>query len=118
MKVVYIAHPIGGDVENNIEKVLGIIKEINLNYSDVVPFAPYIVDCLALDDNDLRQRERGIKNDIELFNRGFINEVWLYGDRVSKGMLEEVKLAHKLSIPVFCKTKQTTKDYLKYLNTL
>lgn len=107
MKIAYLAHPIGGDVDGNIKKLLQIIKEINLNEPDVVPFAPYIPDCLALDDNIPEERMRGIKNDVELFKKTQIDEVRLYGNKISMGMLEEVKLAKKLGINVRPMTDET-----------
>lgn len=107
MKIVYIAHPIGGDVQNNIRKVLDIVRMINLTYNNVVPFAPYIVDVQALDDSIEFERQRGIANNIALFDRGVIDEVWLYGDRISKGMAAEVVKAWALKIPVKGMTKET-----------
>lgn len=100
MKIAYIAHPISGDVNVNIIKVLAIIKHINLTEPDTVPFAPYLPDCMAMDDSIAEQRERGIRNDIALFRAGFIDEVRLYGDVVSSGMIQEIKLANELGIPV------------------
>lgn len=100
MKIAYIAHPISGDISGNLEKIRQIVREINLNEPDVVPFAPYWLDCHALDDNIPEERERGIKNDHELFNRGFIDELRLYGDMVSNGMRAEIELAESLGIPV------------------
>lgn len=111
MKVVYIAHPIRGDVKENIKKVLEINRQINLEEPEVVPFAPYIVDCQSLDDNVPSERERGIKNDVELMNKGFIDEIRLYGDRISNGMKEEIKLAHKLNIEVVPMTYKTRMEY-------
>ncbi len=105
MKIVYIAHPISGDIKSNLESIRKIVREINLNDHDVVPFAPYWLDCHALDDQIQEERERGIKNDIELFNRGFIDEVWLYGNRISSGMMAEIELSQKLGIPVFAKER-------------
>ena len=110
MKVVYIAHPIGGDVENNLKKVAQVAREINLEYPDVVPIAPYFLDCYALDDNNPEERERGIKNDIALFHKGFIDEVWLYGDRISFGMSKEIELANKLGIIVVSKSQDIHLD--------
>ncbi|HUU39320.1 MAG TPA: DUF4406 domain-containing protein [Desulfatiglandales bacterium] len=107
MKIVYIAHPIGGDVENNLAKVLKIVRDININMPDVLPFAPYWIDCHALDDNVPEERNRGIKNDQTLMKAGFINEVWLFGDRISTGMSHEIKLAGELGIPVIPMTEQT-----------
>lgn len=99
-KIVYIAHPIGGDVQLNIQKVLGIVKRLNLSNNDIVPFAPYIVDCLALNDNEPEERARGFENNVALFKNGAIDEVWLYGDRISPGMKFEIDLAEDLGIPV------------------
>ena len=100
MRIIYIAHPISGDVPGNINKILAIVKEINLKYPEVVPFAPYVVDCLAMNDDIPEERERGIKNDIALFNKGFIDAVFLCGDRISAGMQAEKELAEKLGIQV------------------
>ncbi|MEZ5195085.1 MAG: DUF4406 domain-containing protein [Bacteroidales bacterium] len=107
MKIVYIAHPIGGDVDENIAKVLRIVREINLHSNTVVPFAPYIVDCLALDDDIPEQRERGIMNNAVLFDKGFIDELWLFGDRISTGMRIEIDAAMHLGIKVVPRTAET-----------
>lgn len=100
MKVIYIAHPISGDIKGNLEKIRLIAREINLLFPDVVPFAPYWLDCHALDDTIPSERERGIRNDIALFNKGFIDAVWLCGNRISTGMQHEIELAESLGIPV------------------
>jgi hypothetical protein len=120
MKIVYIAHPISGDVKGNLEKIRLILREINLTEPDVLPFAHYWVDCHALDDTVLAERERGIKNDVELIKRDFIDEIWLYGDRISNGMNAEVMLAFRLHIPVVPKTPETKQEfedrYRNYIN--
>lgn len=77
---------------------------------EILPFAHYYVDCHALDDTIQEERNRGIKNDIALMKAGFINELWLYGDRISNGMKHEIELARQLKIPVIAKTKQTKKE--------
>jgi len=100
MKIIYIAHPIGGDVENNLKKVAQIAREINLEYPNVVPIAPYFLDCHALNDDIPEERQRGITNDSEFFIRKIMDEVWLYGDRISNGMKQEIKQAHAMGIPV------------------
>jgi hypothetical protein len=101
MRLVYIAHPIGGNVEINIKKVLEIVKHLNLTDQSIVPFAPYLVDVMALDDDVPKQRARGFRNNEHLF--GLIDEVWLYGDRISSGMAKEIAWAEKLGIPVISK---------------
>ncbi|MFA5727403.1 MAG: hypothetical protein WC886_07180, partial [Saccharofermentanaceae bacterium] len=79
MKIVYIAHPISGDIEGNLQKIVKIGREINLSEPDVVPFAPYFFDCYCMNDYIPEERARGIKNDEALFRAKFIDEVWLYG---------------------------------------
>src|ERR1700749_5361416 len=101
MDIIYIAHPIGGDVEANLADLRRIIKELNFRYPDLVIFCPYYADVVSLDDSDPVQRERGIRNDTELIKRGFISEVWLTGTHISKGMEAEAELPRSLQIPVF-----------------
>lgn len=105
MKIAYIAHPISGDIEGNLERVRQIGRQINLEEPDVVPFAPYWFDCHCLDDNDPGERERGIDNDRHLLQ--FVDEVRLYGNKISRGMWDEIDLAKNLGIPVIAMTPET-----------
>lgn len=107
MIIAYIAHPIGGDVEGNVKALLEIIKQVNLNHPDVVPFAPYLADVMAMDDSDPVQRARGIRNDKEILSRGIVDELWLFGDRISPGMRDEMKIAAANRIPVLPMTVET-----------
>ena len=107
MKIVYIAHPISGDITGNLQKIKMIIREINLTMPEILPFAHYFVDCYALDDTIPEERERGIKNNIALMRAGFINELWLYGDKISTGMIHEIILANELGIPIISKSEET-----------
>ena len=100
MKIAYIAHPVSGDVQGNIERIIEIIRKVNLEEPETVPFAPYIADLMALDDSNPGERARGIKNDTFLISAGFITEVRLYGGRISNGMKHEKELAESLGIPV------------------
>jgi hypothetical protein len=103
MKIVYIVHPIAGDIHGNVQKILKIVKEINLTRKDIVPFAPYMADVLAMDDNDSAQRERGIDNDIAIFGSGIVKECWVYGKKISPGMESEIHMAWGMRIPVIVK---------------
>ena len=107
MKIIYIAHPVSGDVNGNIIKIISIVREINMMCPDVVQLVPYLADLYALDDNVPNERQRGIKNDIAVLKSGLINEVWLYGDKISTGMQEEIKLAKELNIPIKAMSKET-----------
>lgn len=111
MKVAYIAHPVGGDVQNNLKRIEKIGRQINIEESGVVPFAPYYFDCHVLDDSVPDERNRGIKNNVALMRKGFVDEVRLYGDRISTGMGHEIELAHELGIPVVPMTPETKEAY-------
>lgn len=113
MTVAYIAHPISGDVEVNIKKLVEIARKINLEEPAVVPFIPYLFDLHALRDDVKEERARGIKNSIELFKRGIIDEVRLYGNRISEGMRAEITLAEGLDIRIVPMTDETIKQYYK-----
>lgn len=111
MKIIYIAHPIGGDVAGNLEKIRQIVRELNLTRSDILPFAPYWLDCHALDDSVPTERARGIKNGEVWIKRKLVDEVWLYGERISSGMYGEVLQAHHAGIPVYPQTPGTLKEF-------
>jgi len=114
MKVIYIAHPISGNIRGNLKKIRDIARKINLTEPDVVPFAHYYLDCHCLDDNDPQERARGIKNDEALFEKGFIDEVRLYGNRISDGMVHEINRAKKHGIIVIPMTTETKNEWKFY----
>jgi hypothetical protein len=118
MRIVYIGHQISGDVEGNLQKIKDIMREINLTMPDVLPFAHYVVDCQVLNDLIPEERKRGIKNDVALLKAGFINELWLYGPKISHGMKCEIELAIANNISVFAKTIGTQRDLYDVLNSI
>ena len=111
-KTVFIAHPVRGDIGGNMEKIINICKEIH--NQNVIPIAPYLVSLQYLDDNIPNERFLGIEANLELFHRGYIDELWLFGDRISKGMEREILLAIELNIPIVPKTEEVKKDFEKF----
>lgn len=103
MKIVFVAHPISGDIEANLADIRRIVRRINLQYPDVVPFVPYYVDVVSLYDTIPEERARGIKNDMEILTRKIPDELWLTGDRISYGMSCEKNAAEIIGIPVINK---------------
>lgn len=100
MKVCYIAHPISGNIEENLADIRRIVRRINLEQPDIVPFVPYYVDIVSLNDDVPAERERGIKNDVHIMTSGLVDEVWLTGTKISYGMKCEEAVANGLKIPV------------------
>jgi hypothetical protein len=104
MKIAYIAHPISGNILQNLGKIISIVRAVNLEHPDVVPLVPYFTDILALDDNIPAERQRGINNDIAILRSGVVNELWVYGNwQESKGCKAEIELARECGISVVFK---------------
>lgn len=110
-KIVYIAHPIGGDIESNLIDLRRILRIINLNihpmkgcveydFAGIIPCAPYYADIVSLNDSIPEERARGIENDKALIETGMFHELWLTGNKVSFGMSCEVIMFEKLGLPV------------------
>ena len=102
-KIVYIAHPIGGNVQANLASLRSIVHFINTSpkHAAVVPFVPYYADVVAMDDNVPEQRQCGLKNGQEILSRkGMVDEVWVTGHTISPGMQEEVFCAFRNGIKV------------------
>lgn len=100
MKICYIAHPIGGDVEANLADLRRIIRKINFMFPDVVPFCPYYADIVSLNDNIPDERQRGIRNDTAILDSGIVEELWLTGGWISSGMKAEKALIERMGIRV------------------
>ena len=95
-KLVYIASPLSGDVEKNLDFARQAC--LSAMAQGVTPFAPHLLYPQMLDDNDPVQRELGMKMGNQML--ALCDELWLCGDRISSGMASEMKLAEELDIPV------------------
>lgn len=96
--LVYIAHPMGGDIPGNKAKVLGICRAI---LSDsVIPFVPYLTAFDYLDDSDPDQRRMGMEMNRYFFEQKIIDVLLICGDRISSGVRSEIKLALENGIPM------------------
>lgn len=119
MRIVYIAHPIGGDVENNLASLRRIIRNINAYEHNTVPFCPYYADVVSMNDNDPSQRARGLKNDMAILSRiGMVDELRLYGDTISQGMRLEIEQAYYTGIPIVCSSPTLWQLYEPILEEL
>lgn len=94
--LVYIASPLSGDVEQNLEfarKACRFAIE-----QEVTPFAPHLLYTQMLDDSSPAERQLGIEMGNQMLK--LCDELWLCGDRISEGMANEKELAERLDIPV------------------
>lgn len=94
--LVFICSPLAGDVERNLQNAR--------RYSSfavergVIPFAPHLLFPQFLDDGNEAQRDLGLFFGLVLM--GKCDEVWLFGDCISKGMRLELAKARKRGMTV------------------
>lgn len=84
-KVVYIASPLSGDVEQNLDFARQACRYAISQ--GVVPFAPHLLYTQMLDDNSPQERQAGIEMGCRMLER--CDELWLCGERISPGMAAE-----------------------------
>ena len=95
-KLVYIASPLSGNVEQNLDFARQACRyaiEQGVN-----PFAPHLLYTQMLDDSSAEERQLGLDLGNEMLKR--CEELWLCGDRISAGMAGEREMANELGIPV------------------
>lgn len=112
-KVVFIAHPLSGDLKENTQKILAICEQVHKE--GVTPVAPYLVSLQYADNTIIQNEALGVEANYICLERGLVDELWLYGDSISSGMEAEILLAVELGIPIVAKTKRTDRDLKKLL---
>jgi predicted amidohydrolase len=98
MRVVYMAHPVSGDVEGNLAKARILVRQLEEKHPDVAIVASWITECEIWDDADPEQRAAGMRRDMAVVAK--CDELWLVGPHVSSGMALEEDHANSLGIPV------------------
>ena len=93
MKKVYICSPLGGNVEENLERAKQYTKYALK--SGVTPVVSHFY-ALCLDDSDPKEREIGIAAGLSLI--WFCDEMWIFGDRITAGMQTEIQFCKNLNI--------------------
>ncbi len=93
MKKVYICAPLGGNVEENLQRAKRY-AEYALKCG-TAPVVPHFY-ALCLDDNDPKQRELGMKAGQSLL--WFCDELWIFGEEITKGMNAEIQFCKTLNI--------------------
>ena len=93
MRKVYICSPLGGNVEESLERVKQYTKYALR--SGVAPVVSRFY-ALCLDDSNPEEREIGIAAGLNLI--WFCDEMWVFGDRITEGMKTELQFCKNLNI--------------------
>lgn len=93
IKKVYICAPLGGNVEDNLQRVKKY-TEYALKCG-TAPVVPHFY-ALCLNDSIPKEREIGMAAGLSLL--WFCDEMWIFGDEVSEGMRGEIQFCQNLNI--------------------
>lgn len=96
MKLIYVASPYAGDIEQNVE----FAKEACRFVMDEghAFFAPHLLYPQLLDDGNLEEREQGMEMGLAVLEK--CDELWCFGERISHGMFMEIEQAKSLGMPI------------------
>ena len=93
----YLCLPLRGDVAANVQTAKSLATE--LAHRGLAVFAPHLLYPQFLDDDDLDERDLGIRSALAFLPA--CNLVWAYvGHGVSEGMSRELAEAASKNIPV------------------
>lgn len=97
MQKIYICSALRGAMEENIRKAR-VYCEYVVREHGKIPIAPHIYLTQFLDDNISADREFGLKAGLSLLLE--CDELWYFGDQITRGMTDEICYALNHDIPV------------------
>lgn len=97
-RVVYLCHPVSGDVAGNLERTRRWVRWVYDNVPGVVVLCMWVVDCEVLDDANPEHRALGFEHDLAVVER--CDEIWAVSGRISHGMSLEIAHAREHGVPL------------------
>lgn len=91
---IFVCSPYGSDIENNTKRARAYIETVI--QQGHTPFAPHLLYPQILDEKV--DRELGMELGLDMLT--VMDEVWVFGDRVTDGMRQEINGAISQGIPV------------------
>ena len=87
--VVYVCSPFSGDQTGNTERACRYCRfAVDAGYA---PYAPHLFFPQFMNDNNHEERELAIFMGIIMLTK--CAELWVFGDRITKGMAQEIRKA-------------------------
>ena len=96
MRVLYLAHPVAGDVERNVRDAKRWWRWLSERF-DVAIASTWVAEVTMWDDADPRQREAGLRRCMAILSRA--DGVLCVGPKISSGMSREMAQAQRIGIP-------------------
>ena len=89
--VAFVAHPVRGDVKENLERLQRWLRWLVYTYEEVSFNVSWVVYCQTLDDAEPEERARGMRDAKALLLR--CDSVYVVGGAITPGMQAEIALA-------------------------
>ncbi len=95
-KLVFICSPYKGDIETNTIRAMRYGRyAVSKNQ---VPIIPHLMYPRFLNEDNHEERALGLEMGLVLLSK--CQEIWVFGNRISKGMEIEIIKAKKMKIPI------------------
>ena len=89
--LVYICSPFSGKVRKNKKKARKYCRFALEQHT--IPFAPHLLFPQFMDDNSSEERQLAMF--MNMIMLGHCEEIWVFGDRISAGMKQEIRKAER-----------------------
>ena len=113
MKLVYVASPVRGDVEENLKRASRYCEYVA--GCGHIPIAPHVAWQGFLPESP-DNREKALALGMKLME--YCSEVWCMGDEISPGMQGEIEAAEMLRKPVMYVVQEKVDENLKIRQSL
>lgn len=94
--LVYVCSPLSGDIAANQENARRYCRSVVERSG--IPLAPHLLFPQFMDDTSAEERDLAIFMDIVLLSK--CDQLWAFGERVSKGMSMEIEKAKRKGQPI------------------
>lgn len=94
--LVYVCSPLSGDIAANQKNARRYCRSVVERGG--IPLAPHLLFPQFMDDTSAEERDLAIFMDIVLLSK--CDQLWAFGERVSKGMSMEIEKAKRKGQPI------------------
>lgn len=95
--LVYVCSPYAGNIEGNTERAKSYSRFAVME-RNVIAFAPHLLLPLYLSEDDPEERELALSMDLAFLTR--CDELWVFGENITRGMQKEIDKAKKYHMPI------------------
>lgn len=100
-KTIYVCSPLRGDIQKNLQAAAEYCKEVVR--AGFIPYCPHLFYSSFLDDTSFADRQDGIYMGLMFIKERMApndDELWVFGSKVSEGMIGEIYEARKAGMRV------------------